>query len=235
MLQRLNKTLAQAGICSRRASEKIIAEHRVTVNGKTALEPQFMVDPEKDNIKVDGSTISLERDLVYYMLNKPINYLCSNKTSHQREKLVLDLFHGSRERLFTIGRLDKDSCGLLLVTNDGDFGNKVIHPSSNIEKEYLCRTDKEITHEHLCKISKGAYVEGTFVKPCKVKKVRRNTLKVTVKEGKKREVRTLLHKAELKTVELRRIRIGSLKLGLLPEGSIREVTERERELIFSIE
>jgi 23S rRNA pseudouridine2605 synthase len=165
------------------------------------------------------------------MLNKPVGYVCSAaRGSHS--KIVLDLFQEEGHRLFTVGRLDKDTEGLLLVTNDGHFANEVIHPSANIQKEYLAKTSQEITHEHLVAISNGTLVEGVFVKPLRVSKVRRGTLKVTIAEGKKREVRILLEAAGLEVQALKRIRLGGLHLGELPVGSWRPLTEKEKKLIF---
>jgi 23S rRNA pseudouridine2605 synthase len=147
-------------------------------------------------------------------------------------KLVLDLFQGIDKRLFTVGRLDKDTSGLLIVTNDGGFANRIIHPSSGIQKEYIAKTDKEISADHLKLIAAGTRVEGKWIKPLKVKKVRKGTVKVVVGEGKKREVRHLIEAAGLEVKELKRIRIGGLKLGDLPEGYWRKMTEREKEQIF---
>lgn len=228
--QRLSKTMAAAGIASRRACETLIFEGRVKVNGTVALLPQTMVDG-KDKISVDETPISGAEPKVYYLLNKPSGYICSAKRS-KNSKIVLDLFEDAEERLFTVGRLDKDTCGLLLVTNDGHFANRVIHPSANIPKEYLAKTDQEITPEHLLAISSGTLVEGVFVKPIRVTKVRKGTLKVTILEGKKREVRLLMEAAGLHVQELTRIRIGGLHLGTLPLGSWRAMTEREKTLIF---
>jgi 23S rRNA pseudouridine2605 synthase len=220
---RLSKFLAAAGVASRRTCEEMIFAGRVAVNGIITLVPQTPVNTQ-DNITVDGEQVSLEEKKVYYMLNKPANYLCTSlKTGSS--KIVLDLFEGVPYRLFTIGRLDKDTQGLLLLTNDGHF-------AANIHKEYLVKTNEEITAEHLEAISKGTLVEGTFVKPIRVSKVRRGTLKITIGEGKKREVRLLIEAAGLKTKELTRIRIGALHLGPLPVGTWRELTEREKELIF---
>lgn len=227
---RLSKFLAAAGIASRRACEEIIFAGRVKVNGKPTILPQTLVD-QKDKITVDGKPVFLEEQKVYYMLNKPINYLCSSKKVGS-SRIVLDLFEGISNRIFTIGRLDKDTQGLLLLTNDGQFANRVIHPSSNIHKEYLVKTDEEISADHLMAIVNGTLVEGTFVKPIKVSKVRRGTIKITIGEGKKREVRQLFEVAGLNVKELTRIRIGALHLGALPVGAWRELTEREKELIF---
>jgi 23S rRNA pseudouridine2605 synthase len=228
--KRLSKFLAASGVAARRACEEIIFAGRVTVNHEVALLPQILVDAQ-DIIEVDGQRISGFESKVYYMLNKPKGYICS-ANRNQHSKIVLDLFPDVKERLFTIGRLDKDTQGLLLLTNDGHFANQVIHPSANIYKEYLAKTNHEISSEHLIAISNGTLVEGSFITPIRVKKVRRGTLKVTVAEGKKREIRTLLEEAGLKVRELTRIRIGSLHLGPLPLGNWRPITEKEKTLIF---
>ena len=231
--QRLSKVLAGAGVASRRACEELIFDGRVKVNGQVVKIPQTLVDLEEDNIAVRDQSINKAEEKVYYILNKPAGYICSTRSSSGQSKLVLDLFEGEGHRLFTVGRLDKDTEGLLLVTNDGHFANKVIHPSANINKEYLVKTDQEVSHEHLTAISHGTLVEGAFVKPVRVEKVRRGTIKVVIAEGKKREVRMLLDAAGLKTISLTRIRLGGLHLGPLPLGSWRALTEKEMELIFT--
>lgn len=229
--QRLSKVLAATGVASRRKCEELIFAGKVKVNGETTLLPQTMVDIDSDSITVNGKSVAGIENKVYFILNKPIGFVCSNNPG-SKAKNVLSLFDGVEERLFTVGRLDKDTQGLLLVTNDGHFANKVIHPSNNISKEYLAKTDKEITHEHLIAIGSGAIVEGVFVKPLKVSKVRRGTLKITIAEGKKREVRVLLESAGLVVQELTRIRIGGLHLGKLPLGGYRELTSKDLKLIF---
>ncbi len=229
--KRLSKALAAAGIASRRAAEEIIFEGRVKVNGTVIKVPQTLVNWDSDTILVDEEPIQGEEKKVYYILNKPHGFICSN-TRVGSKKLVIDLFAHLDLRVFTIGRLDRDTTGLLLVTNDGNFANKVIHPSSNISKEYLVKTSQEITDVHLKAISKGTYIEDGLVRPVKVEKVRKGTLKVVVKEGKKREVRLLVQNAGLDVVELSRIRIGGLRLGPLPEGGFRELTETEKKVIF---
>src|SRR5271169_5148464 len=132
--KRLSKALAAAGIASRRAAEEIIFEGRVKVNGAVVKVPQTLVDWDSDAIVVDGEPINGEEKKVYYVLNKPHGFICSNARIGSK-KLVLDLFAGLPYRLFTVGRLDRDTTGLLIVTNDGHFANRVIHPSSNISKE----------------------------------------------------------------------------------------------------
>jgi 23S rRNA pseudouridine2605 synthase len=229
--KRLSKALAAAGIASRRACETIIQEGRVHVNGKAVYLPQTLVDLSKDKVVCDGQKISKEEKKVYFLLNKPAGYICSNRSINQTKRVV-DLFGGQSQRLFTVGRLDKETTGLIIVTNDGHFANRVIHPSSGIQKEYLAKTHTDINHEHLARISKGGFIEGTFVKPVRVKKIRKGTIKIVIMEGKKREVRQLLEKAGLSTVELSRIRIGNLLLGNLATGSWRALNAHEREEIF---
>lgn len=220
-----------AGVASRRACEHLIFDGQVKVNGKVVLIPQTQVKLGRDRITVADKPIKSAQAKVYFMLNKPNGYVCTSQAVEE-EKIVLDLFKEIPERLFTVGRLDKDTNGLLIVTNDGHFANKVIHPSSNIQKEYLAKTDQEVTDEHLVIISKGIRIDGVRVKPLQVKKVRKGTIKMIIMDGKKREVRLLLEAAGLKTLSLTRIRIGSLHLGSLPVGGWKEMTTKERELIF---
>ena len=229
--KRLSKAMAAAGVASRRACETLIFDGHVKVNGEIVLVPQTLVDWDNDIILVDNEKLEKEEEKVYYVLNKPQNYVCtSRKTSST--KIVLDLFEDVKHRVFTVGRLDKNTEGLLIVTNDGHFANKIIHPSQDINKEYVAKTDSEITHEHLMAISTGTLVQGTFVKPIAVTKVRKGTVKVTIAEGKKHEVRLLLEAAGLKIKELIRIRIGGLHLGNLPIGHYRVMTESEKKAVF---
>lgn len=230
-MKRLSKALAAAGVASRRACEELIFEGKVSVNGEVVLIPQTLVSWEKDDISVDGEPVKREQEKVYFMLNKPKGYICSS-TRLGSKKLVVDLFSHLNLRLYTVGRLDRDTTGLLIVTNDGHFAQDVIHPSKGQTKEYLIKTSQEITHEHLVSIAKGGLVENTWVKPSNVKKVRRGTLTISVSEGKKREVRLLVQKAGLDIVSLHRIRIGALVLGNLEVGEYRPLTDKEKKLLL---
>lgn len=230
MSKRLSKALAAAGVASRRACEEMIFAGRVRVNGLVVNVPQTLVDWSKDQIELDGQKIKGEQLKKYYLLNKPVSYLCST----EGRKTVYDLFanaggssKASKDRLFSVGRLDRDTSGLLLMTNDGHFAHRVMHPSFNVPKEYLAKARQEILPQHLKKASQGLYVQGSFVKPVKVKKVRRSSIKIVVMEGKKHEVREILKAAGLDLIELKRIRIGKLLLGTLPVGSWRELTPKE--------
>lgn len=229
--KRLAKALAGAGIASRRACEELIFAGRVQINGKVVKVPQTLVDWSIDQIAVDTVPVLAEQKKVYYVLNKPPGYICS-AVRPGRKRIVLDLFAGEPPGLFTVGRLDKDSEGLLLITNDGKFAHQVIHPSSNITKEYLVKTPVEIMPDHLETLSQGARVDDKWVRPVSVAKVRRGTFRVIVKEGRKHEVRIIAERAGLKVLELCRIRIGGLLLGSLPVGEYRPLTERDKELLF---
>ncbi|MBI5273290.1 MAG: rRNA pseudouridine synthase [Chlamydiia bacterium] len=230
--KRLAKALAAAGIASRRACEELIFAGRVHVNDAVVIVPQTLVDWENDRIHVDAELVRGEHKKVYYMLNKPEGYICSS-VRPGKKPIVLDLFPGIDQRLFTVGRLDKESQGLLLVTNDGHFSNKVIHPSENIVKEYVVKTFQEITADTLKILSEGARVDYKWVRPVSVTKVRRGTFRICVKEGKKHEVRIIAERASLQVAELTRIRIGGLVLGSLPVGEFKTLSERERASIFS--
>lgn len=225
--QRLGKRLAEAGIASRRKAEELIFEGRVSVNGDIVTMPETHVTA-KDKIEVDGTPIRSAESKVYYVLNKPRGYICSSAS----KKSVLNLFPNEKRRLFTVGRLDRDSIGLILVTNDGDFSNRIIHPSYNIQKEYLVKVNREVTHDHLVRMSQGIEIDDGFVKPIRVVKVRRGTIKVTVAEGKKHEVRLLVNAAGLEVKELKRIRIGDLHLGMLPTGMWRPLSKKEYKMLM---
>lgn len=227
MKERLNKILSHAGIASRRGADELIKAGHVKVGGKIELNPGRLVDPEKEHVLYRGKRIVCKEPKVYFALNKPPGYICSNRRLTPATKLAVDLLGKQPYRLYTIGRLDKASSGLIIITNDGAFANQLGHPSSNIEKEYLVKVPALVTETHLRIIAEGMRIEGRFVKPVSVKKMRKGTIKITVKEGKKHEVRLLCKKADLKVRELKRIRIGSLKLGELPQGAFKEIREKE--------
>jgi 23S rRNA pseudouridine2605 synthase len=228
---RLSKVLAAAGVASRRACEELIVAGRVTINGAPVLLPQHPADPDSDHIKVDGKRIGPNPNKLYFILNKPKGFICTNERP-KNGRIVGDLFHKGLPRLFTVGRLDKDTTGLLLVTNDGEFANQVIHPSSGITKEYLVKVREELDPEAMEALRRGAIVDDVFVRPTSVVRVRRGTARVTVSEGRKHEVRILVEKARLTLVSLERIRVGSIVLGDLPLGAFRPLTVSERKALL---
>ncbi|MBS0586120.1 MAG: rRNA pseudouridine synthase [Verrucomicrobia bacterium] len=234
MLKRLNKLLSEAGVSSRRGADELIASGRISINGKVVKTLGIKADPKRDEIFVGNKKIRFGQQNLYYVLNKPKGYLCSLRRLHN-ERIITDLIPDTIEkRLFTVGRLDKDTEGLILLTSDGDFAHKVIHPSQNLSKEYIAKVAVDITDEHLKTISEGVFIEDCFVKPHKVEKIRRGTLSVVLKDGKKHEVKLLLEKADLPLISLKRVRLGSLLLGDLPTGALRPLSEQEKKDLLKI-
>ena len=224
--QRLSKFLAAAGVASRRAAETLIFDGRVAVNGETVIVPQTLVDPEVDKVTVDRKRVSNSVGRLYYALNKPVGFQCTNDPRIKRR--AVDLIDAPKGvRLFTVGRLDKDTSGLIIVTNDGHFANKIMHPSGGIKKEYIAKVDREITHEHLVALSKGCDVEDVHVRPVRVAKIRRGTVRIVVQEGRRHEVREMLSAVGFTVLELKRVRVGQLSLGSLPEGQARAINPDE--------
>lgn len=224
MQQRLNKALASCGIGSRRTCEKLILDKRVSINGQIITSLATSVDLDCDILKIDGEKIQQQPSTIF-VYHKPRGLVCTSSPTYKGKK-VIDQFPPDL-RLFTVGRLDKETSGLIFVTNDGDFAHRLIHPSFDVSKEYLVKTRQEITLKHLQLISEGVYIEGVKIKPLQVKKVRRGTLKITVSEGKKHEVRLLIQKARLDLIELSRIRVGPFLLGNLPYGHFRSLSQKE--------
>ncbi|MCB1180742.1 MAG: rRNA pseudouridine synthase [Chlamydiia bacterium] len=227
MKQRIAKILASRGAGSRRKMEALVLEGRVKVNGRSVVDLAFRLNPSHDGITIDDKPLPLPSERKIFLLNKPKGYHCTSKRPHPNAKLVLDLFKRSEDHLFTVGRLDKETSGLLLVTNDGQFAHNVAHPSMGITKEYLVKVAGEIGPVQLQQISAGMMIDGIKITPLKVKKVRRGTLKILLNEGRKREIRHLIAHAELPLKELIRIRIGSLHLGSLPQGAYRSLSNQE--------
>lgn len=227
---RLNKFLQSVGVASRRKADLLIETGKVEVNGEPAS-LGLMIQPDEDRVTVEGKLCLQPEKLVYFLFHKPKGCICSHQRK-QHEVLVIDFFSHCKERLFTIGRLDKESEGLLLLTNDGDFAQKVIHPSSHILKEYHVTVHRKIFPEDLFQLRKGTTIEGTFVKPKAVIQLGPRKLLIKIYEGKKREVRMLTLAANLLTVKLVRMKIGGLALPKIPSGTYRKLSEQERRLIF---
>jgi 23S rRNA pseudouridine2605 synthase len=230
---RLNKILATAGVASRRNADTLIEEGRVTVNGSVCTQLGIVLDPKKDFISVDGKPISKKpAKQITYLLNKPAGYICSSKGYDENDKLALNLIRDRKARLFTVGRLDKNTEGLLLITSEGDFAHSVIHPSSNIEREYRVTTKEEVLQSDIEKIRKGTHIEGKKVIPVSVYKEKRKVISITVMEGKKHEVRILVARTGLNISALKRVRLGNLELGSLPRGAYKILSNAEKQAIF---
>ncbi|MBQ8042635.1 MAG: rRNA pseudouridine synthase [Clostridia bacterium] len=230
---RINKFIASSGVCSRRNADVIILKGRVKVNGQVIAELGTKVTA-KDIVEVDGNRISSETNKIYIMLNKPRGYVTTSKEQFNRPS-VLDLLD-VQQRVFAVGRLDMDSEGLLLLTNDGDFANKIIHPTKHIAKTYELILKKEIFSEDIEKLKQGVDIGGYITRPAIVKKVNDKNIIITIYEGKNRQVRKMCEAVGNRVVNLKRIAIGNLKLDdlqvgkyiLLDENKIKRIFEKHK-------
>ena len=228
---RLQKFLSAAGVCSRRKGEEYIRAGRVAVNGRSAVELGTKVDPDKDLIEVDGRSVKLPHSFIYIALNKPRNHVTS--CSHPGEKVVVDLVR-TTERVYPVGRLDKDSTGLLLLTNDGRIHHRLSHPSFDHEKEYVVTVAKSITNEALKKLSEGLPLMGTKTRPAQVTKLSARRFRIVLREGKNRQIRRMVRKIGNKVTGLQRIRVANIKLGDLPSGKWRYLTKNEKQMLLDV-
>ncbi len=229
MEERLQKILAKMGIASRRGAEEIILEGRVTVNGQTAS-LGMKADPSKDHIKLDGKLLSKPEPKIYLMMNKPRNVITTLSETEERPS-VRDYLKKIRYRVFPVGRLDFDSEGLLLLTNDGDFAHAILHPSKKIPKTYHVKIKGIIEDEKIEKLKKGVKLQDGMTQPAKVKKLRKaeenSWIEITIYEGKKRQVRKMLERVGHDVLKLKRVKINGIELGNLPPGEIRYLTPEE--------
>lgn len=226
--ERLQKVLAAAGIASRRESEQLILEGRVEVDRTAVTELGTRVDPQSQEIRVDGVVLRQQRT-VYYAVNKPVGVLCTNHDPAGRTRVV-DLVP-SDERLFTVGRLDRGSEGLILVTNDGGLANRLAHPRYGVEKTYAVRVVGQPTAEDLQVLRRGVHLAEGVAKVAMVKVKRRlkqaTDLEIVLNEGRNREIRRILARVGHKVLQLKRIAIGPLRLAKLPAGASRRLTTEE--------
>ena len=221
---RLQKFLSGAGICSRRKGEEYIRSGWVKVNGKTVTELGAKVDPERDLVEVDNAAIESNSASITIALNKPRGYVSSCRQPD--EKIVLDLVD-IPERIYPIGRLDKDSSGLLLLTNNGLLHHQLSHPSFNHEKEYEVSVAQAIPGGALKKLAKGLPMMGTRTRPADVQRISARRFRIVLQEGKNRQIRRMVRKVGNRVVSLKRIRIANIRLGDLPSGSWRHLTPEE--------
>jgi pseudouridine synthase len=228
---RLQKYLAAAGVASRRRSETLIASGRIKVNGAIVTQPGTRVDPDRDRIEFDDNPVILQQDLVYIALNKPRGYVSSCR--QQNEKPVIDLIDTSM-RIFPVGRLDKDSTGLLLLTNDGRIHHRLSHPSFDHEKEYDVTVSKPIPASALKKMEKGLTILGTRTRPAQVDRVTPRQFRIVLKEGRNRQIRRMVQKVGNQVTRLHRIRVASIYLGNLPARKWRYLTKSEKTTLLKI-
>jgi 23S rRNA pseudouridine2605 synthase/23S rRNA pseudouridine2604 synthase len=228
---RLQKFLSAAGVCSRRKGEEYIKAGRVAVNSQLVVELGTKVDPATDLVQVDGNPVQSSQPLIYIALNKPIDYVTS--CSHPGEKIVLDLVDIPR-RVYPIGRLDKDSTGLLLLTNDGRLHHQLSHPSFDHEKEYDVTATKPISDGALRKMAEGLPMMETQTRPARVQRISARRFRIVLQEGKNRQVRRMVRKVGNQVTGLKRVRVANIKLGGLAPGAWRHLNDKEKRELLKI-
>jgi len=225
-LIRLQKFLSQAGFCSRRKGEEYIQAGRVTVNGEAVTQLGTKVDPGMVRVEVDGIAVDLQARLIYIALNKPQGYVTS--CDHPREKIVLDLVDID-QRVYPVGRLDKDSTGLLILTNDGRIHHRLSHPTFDHEKEYDVTVAAPITDGALKKMEKGLPLMGTRTRPARIRRISSRRFRITLQEGRNRQIRRMVCKVGNRVVKLKRIRVAGITLERLTPGQWRYLKTEEVE------
>lgn len=228
-LIRLNKYLSDAGVCSRREADRLVEQGRVTINGQTAIMGQKVTIMDK--VCVDGELVGREEAQILIALNKPAGIECTSDLSNPDN--IID-FIGYPKRIYPIGRLDKNSQGLILLTNDGSLVNSILKGSNYHEKEYIVTVDKPITNEFIEKMSSG--VELTELeqttRPCKVTKINNHTFNIILTQGLNRQIRRMCQTLGFNVQKLKRVRIMNIELGNLQKGTYRDVTDKELEVLL---
>ncbi len=226
---RLNRFLANAGLDARRKIADFLQKEVVTINDKRAIEPGIRLNPNQDKVMINGKKIELKNNFVYFLLNKPKGIISSVQDEHGR-KTVVDLI-STQERIYPVGRLDAETSGALILTNDGEFTNQLTHPKFHIDKTYWCLVPGKITERQKNQLEKGVSLKDGVTSPAQVEileeKPNRTIFTITIHEGRNHQVRRMLAKVGLELIELKRISIGSLELGELSYGKYRELTANE--------
>ena len=227
---RLNKFIADAGICSRRKADEMIKEGRVTVNKHEAIIGMEIM--AEDVVRVDGERIRVNVVHEYYMLNKPKRVLCSNEDKFGRQ-LAIDYIK-SKKRLFTYGRLDYMTEGLIIISNDGEVYNHVMHPRKKLYKSYIAKLDREIEEKDMDALKYGVVIDGKRTAPAKVKRVDKKEIRIAIFEGRNRQIRKMVEILGYNVISLKRVKIGELSLGHLQVGDYRKLTEEEVKYLKSL-
>lgn len=235
-MERLQKIMARAGVASRRKAEELITQGRVVVNGKVVKELGAKADFAKDRIEVDGKNISIKGPTVYYLLNKPKNCI-SSVTDPLKRQVVVELIK-TKARIFPVGRLDYDAEGVLILTNDGELTNKLIHPNFSIPKKYLVKVKDVPTPAELERLEKGVYLEDGKTLPAKARLIRETKenswIELTVTEGRNRLVKRMCMAIGHPVAKLKRIEFAGIKLGSLKPGEYRLLTVKEVERLIHL-
>lgn len=229
MKSRLQKLLAQAGAASRRKAEELILQGRVTVNGRPAKLGDS-ADPQKDQIALDGQRLRLEGEKLYLALHKPRGFVTTMEDERGR-RCVAHLVADVPGRVYPVGRLDKDSEGLLIMTNDGAFANAIAHPKSHVAKTYRVTLRPGVNEEHLVQISTGILIDGKMTAPAKARVLEqqqgRAVVEIVLYEGRNREIRKMCEALGLEVARLKRTAVGPVRLAMLPQGRWRELSKEE--------
>ncbi len=229
MEQRIQKIIAQVGIASRRKAEDLIKEGRVTVNGKIAV-LGMKADIDRDHIKVDGRLLTKKEPKAYFIFNKPAGVVTSLYDPEGRPT-IKDFLKDIKYRVFPVGRLDYDSEGLLLLTNDGEFAHSILHPSKKVSKTYIVKVKGIIKNEDIERLRRGIKLDDGITQPARVRKIRdtdaNSWIEMTIYEGKKRQIRRMLERVGHQVIRLKRIAIDGIRLGDLGVGKIRHLTREE--------
>ncbi len=229
-MMRLQKYLALCGVASRRRAEQMIRDGLVQVNGITVREMGVQVDELRDTVAVSGETVLPEEEKHYLAYYKPIGEVTTVSDPEGRPT-VMDKFRDYPVRLFPVGRLDFDSEGLLLLTNDGDLMNRLLHPSHEVKKSYLIKASNQVSEEEIRRLRAGVMIDGRLTSPAQVRLIREETfdtvLLISIHEGRNRQVRKMLEAVGHQVVSLRRVEFGPILLGDLPRGQWRTLTEKE--------
>jgi len=231
MMMRLQKYLSAAGVCSRRKGEELIQAGRVSLNGVVVTELGTKADPDMDLVELDGKAVHIHQDRVYIALNKPMEYVTS--THHRGEPVVTDLVD-IPQRVYPVGRLDKDTTGLLLLTNDGRLHHRLSHPSFDHEKEYVVSVVKPIPDGALNRMARGVPMMGSKTRPALIRRISRRRFKIILQEGKNRQIRRMVRKVGNQVTDLKRIRIANIRLGKLAEGAWRFLTKTELKRLLKL-
>ena len=233
MEMRLQKFLAEAGVASRRKSEELIATGKIWVNGKVVTTLGTKIDTEKDVVLYQNKKIEIKQDFIYIMLHKPEGYVTTVKDQFQRPT-VMDLLNIS-ERVYPIGRLDYDTSGLLLLTNDGDLTYRLTHPKHNIEKTYEAKLFGTPSEQDIIQFQKGIVIDGKITRPAKLEVIQKNTkytiVRIVIQEGRNRQVRKMCAAIQHPVAQLKRIGTGTLFLNDLQKGKYRYLTQKEIEAL----
>ena len=228
---RINKYIAASGVCSRRAAEELITAGKVKVNGKTVTLLSTDIDETNDTVMLNGRKIAPVTRQIYIMFYKPKGCICSLKDEKGRKTVFDYLEDFENARIFPVGRLDYDTEGLLLLTNDGEMSNKLTQPMNEIPKTYVARIEGEIQESDLARLRNGVTVDGVKLKRCKIKVLdkdeKHTRLEITIYEGKNREIHKMFETVGKNVVFLKRIKIGDIKLGGLGRGAYRYLTQKE--------